>query len=227
MDKSTAVQIPPANRQNFSLWKHSLANPSLVMLVKEIRSVFRDCSTVLDIGCGNWSPVRFLQGARLTGLDGYSPALEEARRNGTHEQYALGDVTRISELFATSKFDACIALDVIEHLNKNDGWRMVEDMERLATKRVVIFTPNGFIPQKSRDGDLQEHLSGWTADEMRSRGYRVLGMYGPKSWRGEYHRIKYQPRPFWVILSMLAHYLYTRSRPEKAAAIFCVKNLER
>jgi len=225
MDKLTAVHTPSANRQQFSLLKHSLTNPSLIMLVKEIRSFFQDCATVLDVGCGNWSPVRFLQGAHLTGLDGYPPALEEARRNGTHDEYVSGDVTRISELFPARKFDACIALDVIEHLHKEDGWRMVDDMERLATRRVVIFTPNGFVPQKSKDGDLQEHLSGWTAEEMRSRGYRVLGMYGPKKWRGEYHRVKYQPQPFWVLLSMAAHYAHTRSRPEKAAAIFCVKDL--
>jgi len=225
MDKVTAVQSPTANRQHFSLCKHSLANPSLIMLVRELRCVFNDCSTVLDVGCGNWSPVRFLEGARLTGLDGYGPALEEARKNRTHDEYISGDVTRISELFPTRKFDACVALDVIEHLHKEEGWRMVDEMERLANKRVVIFTPNGFVPQKSQDGDLQEHLSGWTADEMRSRGYRVLGMYGPKKWRGEYHRIKYHPQPLWVLLSMLAHYTHTRSHPEKAAAIFCVKEL--
>ena len=225
MDNVSVVQNPTLNRQSFSLLQHSLANPSLVMLVREIRCVLADCSTVLDIGCGNLSPLRFLPRAHLSGLDGYPPALKEARSNRTHDEFISGDVTGIAQLFPSRKFDACIALDVIEHLQKNDGWRMLEDMERLATRHVVIFTPNGFVPQKSKDGDLQEHLSGWTADEMRSRGYRVLGMYGPQQWRGEYHRIKYHPRPGWVILSILAHYLHTRSHPEKAAAIFCVKDL--
>lgn len=181
---------------------------------------------MLDVGCGNGSPLRFLSGVRLVGVDGYAPALEEARKNGTHDEFVLGDVKRISELFPAKSFDACVALDVIEHLPKEDGWRMAEAMERLARKRVIIFTPNGFVPQKSKDGDLQEHLSGWTADEMRPRGYEVLGMYGPKAWRGEYHRINRQPRAIWVMISLTAHYLQTRTRPEKAAAIFCVKNLQ-
>jgi len=98
-------------------------------------------------------------------------------------------------------------------------------MERLATRRVVISTPNGFLPQRSKDGDLQEHLSGWSAEDLRSYGYRVLGMYGPKSLRGEYHRIKYQPRAFWALVSVLGHCLQTRTHPEKAAALFCVKEL--
>ena len=231
MDKTEQVlsssRSPSMPRQSFSLLRESLRNPSLLSFVSQIRSTLAGCQHVLDVGCGNASPMRFIVKTHLTGLDGYAPALEEARRQGTHNEYYLGNVTQLGRLFTPRKFDACIALDVIEHLHKDDGWRMLEDMERLAIRRVVIFTPNGFVPQKSKDGDLQEHLSGWTADEMRARGYRVLGMYGPKSWRGEYHRIKYQPRPFWVLLSIAAHYLYTRSHPEKAAAIFCVKDLSK
>jgi hypothetical protein len=124
------------------------------------------------------------------------PALDEARARGTHDEYHLADVKKVAEEFPNRRFDACVALDVIEHLEKEDGWRMLESMQKLAARRVVIFTPNGFIPQKSKDGDLQEHLSGWTADEMRARGYQVFGMYGPKWMRGEYHMVKYQaPAP--------------------------------
>jgi hypothetical protein len=159
----------------------------------------------------------------LAGVDGYAPALQQARSNQTHDEFFLGDVKRLSDIFPSRRFDACVALDVIEHLPKEDGWKMVESMERLATRCVIIHTPNGFLPQQSHDGDLQEHLSGWTAEEMRSRGYEVLGMYGPKWLRGEYHHIKYQPRPFWLLVSMFGHWTQTRTHPEKAAAIFCIK----
>lgn len=215
------------SRRSFSLAKASLRSPSLPMLVRELRTELRECQTVLDVGCGNASPLRFLTGGHLTGVDGYAPALEQARTSGTHDDYVLADVKRLSEHFSPQQFDACVALDVIEHLSKEDGWRMAQAMETLARKRVIIFTPNGFIPQHSHEGDLQEHLSGWTADEMRQRGYRVLGMYGPSSLRGEYHHIKYRPAAFWVVVSICGHFLRTRNRPERAAAIFCVKNLQR
>jgi SAM-dependent methyltransferase len=213
------------SRSQFSLLRASVTNPSLLTLIADLRSSLRGCQTVLDVGCGNSSPLKFLRRAHLVGVDGYAPSLDEARRDGTHDEYVLGDVKKVGELFGDRKFDACVALDVIEHLEKADGWRMLESMERLATKRVIIFTPNGFVPQKSKDGDLQEHLSGWTADEMRARGYRVLGMYGPKSMRGEYHQVKHRPRALWVLVTLGLHYLYTRSRPQKSAAIFCVKRL--
>lgn len=226
MEKNTIVGEPVVGgRARFRLSGQLGTNPSLLMLVRELRSSLSGCRTILDLGCGNASPLRFVPQARLTGLDGYPPALAEARQTRTHDELVPGAVTAAGALFSGRKFDACVALDVIEHLQKADGWKMLETMERLAQRRVIIFTPNGFVPQASKDGDLQEHLSGWTAEEMRARGYEVLGMYGPKSLRGEYHRILRQPRPVWLLISFLGHFLHTRSRPERAAAIFCVKDL--
>lgn len=226
VESMPAKKDSEVRRNHYNPWGSSLKNPSQLLLLKEVRIALRKARTVLDVGCGNCSPLRFFPDVSLTGVDGYGPALEEARRNGTHNEYFLGDVRNLTGIFPGRKFEVCIALDVIEHLSKEDGWRMLESMERLATRRVVIFTPNGFLPQKSHDGDLQQHLSGWTADEMRARGYEVLGMFGPKSLRGEYHRINRQPRIFWLLVSILGHYTSTRRCPEKAAAIFCVKKLQ-
>jgi hypothetical protein len=212
-------------RNRFNLCRESLSKPWLAILVREIRSALSGCKTLLDVGCGSDSPMRFLDRGHLVGLEGYAPVMDKARRNCTHDELILGDVKLLADLFPVRRFDACVALDVIEHLQKDDGWHMLENLERLATRKVVILTPNGFLPQMSKEGDLQEHLSGWTADEFRGRGYRVLGMNGPKSMRGEYHRMKYRPRAFWSLVSILAHHLYTRAHPEKAAAILCVKDL--
>src|SRR5215471_5179954 len=163
-----------AGRIVASVWPQWLTNPTLLPLIKEMRSCTRGCSTVLDVGCGNSSPLRYLPDVHLVGIDGYPPAVEEARDLRTHDELLVGNVLRLADLFADRRFDCCFAMDVIEHLKKEDGWRMLEDMERLATRYVVIFTPNGFVPQRSKDGDLQEHLSGWVPEKMRQRGYRVI-----------------------------------------------------
>ena len=118
-----------------------------------------------------------------------------------------------------------MALDLIEHLTKEDGLKLIRDMETIAAKKIVIFTPSGFLSQPSHDGDLQEHLSGWEPEEMRKLGFQVLGMQGPKFLRGEEHQHKYRPKQFWGIISALGHYFYTRRRPERAAAMLCVKTL--
>jgi len=99
-------------RTHFPLWPELRTNPSLLMLLRELRSTLRGCRTVLDVGCGNTSPLRFLPSLLLTGVDGYAPALEEARKNRTHDEYLLGgDVTHLGALFPDRRFDACVALD--------------------------------------------------------------------------------------------------------------------
>jgi len=212
-------------RTSFSKIKEGFRNPAALALVMELQKALHGCHTVLDLGCGCNSPAKFLNHCRLTGVDGYQPDLDKARENGTHDEYVFGDVREAESLFPGRKFDACIALDVIEHLTKEDGWRMLKSMERLATKRVVIFTPNGFIPQFSEDGNLQQHLSGWEITEMRAAGYTVVGMHGPKSLRGEKAMLKYRPRPVWSLISVAMHYLQTRRHPEKAFSIFCLKRI--
>jgi SAM-dependent methyltransferase len=209
------------------LWPEGIGNPALPALVGRLRRALAGCQTVLDVGCGKSSPLRFVPNRHLVGVDGFAPAIEQARAARTHDEYALGDIKKLLELFPSTRFDACVALDVIEHLPKDDGWRLLDAMEKLAKKRVVIFTPNGFVPQHSNDGDLQEHLSGWTAEDLRPRGYEVFGMCGPKSLRGEYHIIKYKPRAFWALVSLVTDYSYTRRHPESAAAILAVKTLSR
>ena len=192
----------------------------------EIAKALRGCSTCLDVGCGGGSPLRLIGVDYLAGVDGHAPSIEEARRNKTHNELHLADVLTIGAHFAARRFDACIALDLIEHLTKEDGHRLLKDMETIASRRVIIFTPNGFVPQSSQEGDLQEHLSGWEVSEMRGLGYEVIGLFGPKSLRGEYHKAKHLPRSIAGVLSTAGHLLYNRSHPESAAALLCVKTLD-
>lgn len=202
--------------------------PSILfgMYIAELAKGLRGCSSCLDVGCGGVSPMRLIGMEHLVGVDGHAPSVEMARQNRTHSEVHLADVRTIGERFSAGQFDACVALDLIEHLQKEDGFRVLEDMERIASKRVVVFTPNGFLPQKSQDGDLQEHLSGWEPGEMRALGYEVIGLYGPKSLRGDYHKPRFLPNSVAGVVSAAGHLLYTRAHPESAAALLCIKSLD-
>lgn len=200
-------------------------NFAYISYVFELRKILGDCQTVLDIGCGPSSPIRFLEFEYSVGVDGHEPSLTEARNKGTHNEFHLCDVREISKKFTEKQFDCCVAADVIEHLHKEDGYQLIRDMERIASTKVVIFTPNGFMPQQGKRGNLQKHLSGWDVDEMEKLGYRVVGMFGHNFFRGESHNLRFRPKFFWGIISELTHYLYARKNPRKAAAILCIKNV--
>lgn len=193
--------------------------------VRELQHELADCETVLDIGCGKCSPLRFIEGSRLTAVDAYEPDLKAAAEAGTHDEYVLCRAEELEDRFGERSVDACVALDMIEHLTEKDGLALLRRLESIARRKVVISTPNGFLPQTGGDGDLQEHLSGWDAPRMRELGYRVVGMYGLKPLRGEYQKLRFQPTFFWALVSWITHLLWCRNHPETAAAILCVKDV--
>ena len=209
----------------FTLFQHTFPQVALFAYLSEVRKALSDCRTCLDIGCCGNSPMRFLNFEYSVGVDGHEPSLAGARQNHTHSEYRLMRVQEMGKSFARKQFDCCVASDLIEHLTKEEGRQLIRDMERIASKKVLLFTPNGFLAQSSRGDDLQQHLSGWEAGEMRSLGFTVAGMHGHRFLRGEQHRHRFRPRILSGLLSVLTHYLYTRSHPEHAAALLCIKDV--
>lgn len=191
--------------------------------IRALRRVLADCSSCLDVGCGASSPVRFVQLGYAVGLDAHPPTLEQARLHQTHDDYRGIPAQEIGRHFGEASFDCVVALDLIEHLAKDEGHALIAAMERIARKRIVLFTPNGYLPQHSHEGDLQEHRSGWTAGELRRLGFRVVGMHGHRLLRGEEHRLRLHPRALGGALAVASHHLYTRAHPEAAAALLCIK----
>jgi len=186
---------------------------------------------VLDVGCGSFSMMPFLNLDFTIGVDAYGPSLDEAARREAHNALDHSDIRNIGERYGRQSFDACVALDVIEHLPKNEGFGLIQAMEGIATNRVVIVTPNGFVEQAQEtldayaEGGFQEHRSGWKIHEMESLGYNVSGIYGLKGLRGAGAQLLYRPKLVTGIVSELTHYFRTRSYPCRAAELVCVKDV--
>lgn len=195
------------------------------------RMLERECvgyKTLLDVGCGADSPVkRFSRRLeKVTGIDSFPPSIDTSRAAGIHHDYKIVNVMDMAKEFPEKSFDVVLAFDVIEHLEKEDGFRLMEMMEKLARKKVIICTPNGFLEQREYDGNrLQVHLSGWEVEEMQRRGYRVQGINGWKPLRGEFAIVKWRPRAFWARVSLMTQAI-TYNRPKQAFGILCVKEFK-
>ena len=171
--KSVATLILDLLRQKY--------DPAEIVVRLAIRNALLGCQSVLDVGCGPSPTMRQLDVPRAVGIDGYKPSVDQAKKLNTHDEMVHGDVRELDRYFRPKQFDACVALDVIEHLTKPDGIKMMQAMEKIAAKKVVFFTPSGFLPQRhTANDDLQEHLSGWEPSEMTGYGYKVTGLLGPK-----------------------------------------------
>ena len=206
-----------------------IPNPPLRLftLVNELRRSLEGCRTVLEVGCGVDSPMQFLRSElHLEGLDIHQPALDACLTKGFVKKGHLGSALDLADRFSPNSFDAVVALDLIEHVAKEDGHKVLTMAEQVARRRVVVFTPNGFVPQSGDENPWMEHKCGWEASEFEDLNYAVRGINGWKNWRGEYARLKYKPRFLWALLSEASHYGWTASRPEKAYSLLATKAME-
>lgn len=188
----------------------------------------RGCDSLLDVGCGSASPIKDLTVSirRKAGVDIFEPSIEKSRAAGIHDEYHRINVLEILGHFGQKSFDAVIANDLIEHLTKEDGLELMRQMEAVARKKVMIFTPNGFLTQGEFDNNpFQVHHSGWDPQEMREFGYEVIGAGGLKPLRGEYSTPTIKPRQLGGRISYLTQNM-VRNNPEKAFAILCIKEMQ-
>lgn len=190
-------------------------------LARELKGI----ESVLDVGCGSNSPLSQVKKKFYSlGVDIFKPSLEKSKKAKIHDDYKVGNVLKIDTYFEPKSFDAVIALDVIEHFPKSDGRQLIQIMEKIAKKKVIIFTPFGFTQQHPyEENPFQVHKSGWYIKDFQKRGYKIYGMRGFRFIRGEYATIKYKPWFFWGVVAWFSQFLVFFF-PQIAYQLLAVKN---
>ncbi len=191
-------------------------------LLSELKKELKGLKSVLEVGSGIHSQFgKITRDYYLEGID--LLPINKNKKLWIHDAYKKGDVRFLRKFYKKNSFDAVVAIDVIEHLNKKDGIKLMEDMEWIARKKIIILTPEGFHKQGIVNGNpYMKHLSGWKSHEFKKRGYRVMGMHGLKIIRGKEASIKYKPWYVWLYISHLSQQI-TRFFPRIAFHIFAVK----
>lgn len=193
----------------------------------ELERLIAGSGSLLDVGCGAYSPIKDIQAkpAKTTGIDAFEPSIERSRADGIHANYVLGDILSIQERFGPNAYDTVLASDVIEHLPKEEGYKLLDRMESVASKNVIVFTPNGFLKQGEYDKNpYQVHRSGWSVSDLAERGYKVIGVGGWKPLKGEYGKMTLKPWRFWFFIADLTQH-FVRKRPEKAYQLLAIKDV--
>ena len=129
----------------------------------------------------------------------HGPSLFESKKKGIHSENIRANILQIE--FKSNSFDAVVALDLLEHLSKQEGIELIEKAEQWAKKKVIIASPNGFIPQDAYDDNPhQRHVSGWTFEDFESMGFAVCGFHGLRCLRRELHRLRFNHTFFYYTL---------------------------
>ncbi|MDO8490199.1 MAG: class I SAM-dependent methyltransferase [bacterium] len=209
--------------------KKFLFNSLFAVSRKELKKQLRGMDSVLDIGCGPNSPVseaKKLYGFYSVGTDIYQTAIDQSKQNGVHDDHHCVDVLDLVRTFGEKSFDAVVALEIIEHLEKSKGEQFLILLNKIARKKIILSTPNGFLPCTVFPGENphQEHLSGWTVDELEREGYRCIGTVGLKPIYGERGDIVFRPQWFWSKIGAFSQ-LITYHLPRLGFGLFCYKKI--
>jgi hypothetical protein len=92
--------------------------------------------------------------------------------------------------------DSVFLLDVIEHLEKDVGYKLLSEIERVCRQQALVFTPYGFMPQHMEPGELdgwglggakmQEHKSGWLPDDFSTGWeFHICDTFHAENFRGD------------------------------------------
>ncbi|MCJ7721459.1 class I SAM-dependent methyltransferase [Candidatus Bathyarchaeota archaeon] len=153
--------------------------PFLHELLEEIP---KDVESWIDVGCG-----RGIVGAmtriyrtpkRLVGVDIFQDYLDFCRKHSFYDELHRLDLRKTPLPFQDNEFSVATCIETIEHLPKRCGEKLLEEMHRIADT-VIVSTPSVFFRQPKGHvlgNPFQAHVSKWTVEDFRKRGYDVKGV---------------------------------------------------
>lgn len=156
------------------------SNLGITPVVTMVLDQIDDCNSLMDVGCANGNYLNWISDQRpkleTCGIDGYAPVLQSVR--ATKVIHGILPFSLEDKSFNKS-YDAVMCLDVVEHLHKVESIQMVKRFDNIARKKIVIFTPFGFLDNNvaiQEDKDWQPwlfHKCGWYPEEFEALGYET------------------------------------------------------
>ena len=191
---------------------------------------------ILDLGCGygHWGHLArthyaALQSARvtITGVDLFEGNVTLCRGMGVYDEVVHEDVLAFLARQADGAFDSIIAAELIEHFSREDGAKLLDQLDRVAAKVVVVSTPNYAAYRGGGEtmvgfNEWEHHLSQWAPVDFRARGYKVMGVSHKLHKRvpGAYRVLTKFPT-----LNALAR-AYAETHPSIALNLLAVKHMD-
>lgn len=130
----------------------------------------------LDIACGRgkWGYLIKTSHKPPSYIVGGDLDLESVKYVKTHNVYddvVLFDGEHLP--FQDASFDFLLAFEVIEHMEKSKGYKLLDEAERVSREKVSVSTP---LLSARYWYSKKEHISRWTVSDLRKRGYTVRGV---------------------------------------------------
>jgi len=135
-------------------------------------------STVLDLGCGCGNPFKGKKFPLLVGVDVFRKRFHMPE----YDVVLCYDLRKVTNLFYKKSFDVVTAFDVIEHLTREEGFKLIKDAEKIARSKTIFFTPTKWTENKeavenpkywSYGNQANYHKSLWVQKDFIEKGYAI------------------------------------------------------
>jgi ubiquinone/menaquinone biosynthesis C-methylase UbiE len=129
---------------------------------------------VLDVGCGcgSWYPALPFD-CEWVGIDMWLPYLCQQRFQS--RDLVRGSATKLP--FHRRTFCIVLCIEILEHLSRDDGARMLKEAKRVAKRAVVVTTPTDPLGRHSQ-GQInrnphERHITATSSRRLVSLGFNV------------------------------------------------------
>lgn len=171
-------------------------------------------TSFLDVGCGHgkWGYLLkkyrwFIGGpATVTGIDLFEPHIESLKKHAIYDDLRVGSAIQLP--FPDKCFDSAIACEILEHLDQDQGRKLIEELQRVCRLSFVVSTPNFHCLRdggETLDGynPHEAHKHNFLYPEFRTLGFtQIVGVgFKPPAWR-----LRKLFRPFDNIGSVLPRF---------------------
>lgn len=153
------------------------------------------CRSHLDLGSNDGRTLKGLPPETLTCVELFPPSVEKLRAAGIRTlcqdiREFVADAARDN-----THWDRVTCFDVIEHIPKADGERLLDRVEQIAQKEIVFFVPietpaleatakwqefreEGLSMHPDGQRELHDHKSRWAPEDFQKRGYITMVLKG-------------------------------------------------
>lgn len=104
-------------------------------LMGYLLETIKDGSSILDLGCGPklYSTPFINKATKIVTVDAWESVKPDI----------VADLEKdnIIELLKGEKFDYVLMIDFIEHLDKEAGIKLIEDVKKITNKKIILLTP--------------------------------------------------------------------------------------
>lgn len=134
--------------------------------------------SILDAACGLSLKSRYISAQIRVGVDIYEEYFKHIESDVPYVVIKY-DIRKLREIFMPKSFDLVIAIDVMEHLKKEESLDVLKQCQEIARKAIIIETPRGYLPTNiditGHGGhQWQTHRSEWQPEEFEKIGFKTL-----------------------------------------------------